>query len=475
MSHRHFFPPAIFLVLFLIIHLDLKAQSLPWYSINGHDPLRTIQINPAFQMDEKLKSAIHVGSINLDYNNNFGYFKDKSFAGLIFNLSEISVPELQYKKNGYNPLTGLDRDVVSYEMKFNESNLHKMYFSTGVSLMGPGFYKKLKNGIGIGLFTGLELHGGLNDFPSHTTYSIYRNYREGNQITVPVWNALSYGYFHVGLHGSKEFKIDDKSKLSVGANARYLGGLMYMSLSNQEYIDKYAFGKEEDIEISNLDLEYAFTHGTTDDISNSIVKGNGVGGDLGLYYSRNIESSRISFIRGGLAIRNLGVLKFNDNLRRGYFKVNGTTGISISDFDTIKSLDQFIDSAIVVNNRNPLNTYERGNGKTVFLPAELNLMLSTGFRNYARVHLYYSMPLSSLSPEGIQLGFVPELVLGKINVLVPFSYNNQVGFKLGIGLNVDFLTIGSDDIRSFYKRDRLQSGSIYMGVNVLKFVKKEKK
>ena len=84
------------------------------------------------------------------------------------------------------------------------------------------------------------------------------------------------------------------------------------------------------------------------------------------------------------------------------------------------------------------------------------------------------MPLSRLSPKTFQIGFVPELILNKINILVPFSYNQFTGFRLGAGVNVDFLTIGTDDIRSLFKRDKLESGSIYLGINILKFEKKDK-
>jgi hypothetical protein len=62
-----------------------------------------------------------------------------------------------------------------------------------------------------------------------------------------------------------------------------------------------------------------------------------------------------------------------------------------------------------------------------------------------------------------------------LNILVPFSYNQWTGFRLGTGVNLSFLTIGTDDVRTFRSREQLKSGSFYVGINLNKFVKKVRK
>ncbi len=446
------------------------SQSIPWFALNGSDPVKAIQLNPAFQHADNLSSSLHLSSIGIDYANNFGYFKDKSFLQLPFNISNISVPELEYKKNGTNPQVGLEREITGFEMKFNPSNFNKIYFSTNFNYTGPGYIKKAKNGLTWGLITGVEFHGGVNDFPNQTTYENYKNYREGNVIQVPLWNALGYGFFYLGAHGTKTFDLRNESKISLGVNIKYLGGLAYMSLENAESIQSYSFGNNEDVIVSNLLLNYAYTHSTDQDVKHP-VKGNGAGADLGIYYSKKIKSRQVSSFRGGISIKNLGLINFNNSLRRGSLEINEPTNINFNKLDSINSLDQFIDSARTIVGSKPLNTYSAAKGQTVFLPAEFHITMSLGFSNYAKIHLLYSMPLSSYSPESIQFGFMPELTLSKVNIMVPFSYSQWTGFRLGAGINLDFLTFGTDDIRSFFKRDKLESGSFYLGVNIKKFEK----
>jgi hypothetical protein len=86
------------------------------------------------------------------------------------------------------------------------------------------------------------------------------------------------------------------------------------------------------------------------------------------------------------------------------------------------------------------------------------------------IFIFY--PLVQMESEAFQIGLVPELTFQMLNILVPFSYNQWTGFRLGAGVNLSFLTIGTDDVRTFRSREQLKSGSFYVGINLNKFVKK---
>lgn len=473
MLHNFSINKFFLLITCLISFASMQGQSIPWFALNGSDPVRSIQLNPAFQSAQDLTSSIHIGGINIDYANNFGHFKNKSFLQLPFNINNISVPELQYKKNGIPPGGSLEREVSGFEMKLNPSNINDIYFSTSLMYSGPGYFKKASDDFSWGVISGAEFHGGINNFPDQITYEYYKSYREGNIIQVPLWNAIGYGYFYVGVNGSKSFELPGESKISLGLNLKYLGGLAYMSLENAENIESYSFEKNEDVVVSNLLLNYAYTHGSEADISDPL-KGSGVGADVGIYYSKKLKSKQIRGIRGGISVKNFGFINFNDALRKGSLEINEPTGISFKRIDSTTSIDQFVDSARLLVTSKPLNRVSETRGHTIMLPSQFNFNMTIDFNTYANVHLLYSMPLSRYSPEAIQIGFMPELKLNKVNIMVPFSYSQWTGFRLGAGINLDFLTFGTDDVRSFLKRDKLESGSVYLGVNIKKFKKRSK-
>ena len=115
----------LFIVLLasVIYNSVLLGQSIPWFALNGHDAVKTILINPAFQFEDKMKSSIQVGTILMD---------------------------------------GLERDVVGYELKLNPSNSNKIFFSTQISYGGPGCIRVFKNGFSAGVISGMEFHHNLN-------------------------------------------------------------------------------------------------------------------------------------------------------------------------------------------------------------------------------------------------------------------------------------------------------------------------
>ncbi|HQW97012.1 MAG TPA: hypothetical protein PLU58_14480, partial [Saprospiraceae bacterium] len=231
-----------------------KAQSLPWYAINGQDVQAAISLNPAYLFNPDLNSSINVGSATIDYNNNFGYFLNKSFFDLIFNMGDVSVPELQFKKLGFDPAVGIDRDLVGYEMKLNETDLTNIYFSTSWKYTGPGFYKREESGFNWGVTSGIEVFGGVNNYPRQITYGPYRKYSSSDEIQVNKFNGFGDAIVKIGFNGAYEYKIDPKTRFSIGGTLRYIGSLAHFSMTSDAPIGSLYFLKRDEVQASNLKL-----------------------------------------------------------------------------------------------------------------------------------------------------------------------------------------------------------------------------
>lgn len=457
----------------LLSCVSVQGQSIPWYALNGSDPVQTVHLNPAYQFREDMKSSVHIASVGIDYYNNFGYFKDRSFLELPFNISAITIPEIQYDKNGINTAQGLERDAKGFEMKLHSDNFSKMYFSTNVSITGPGYIAKTSGEWSWGIISGAKIHGDLNNRSSRISDEQHKIYRESNLVNMLLWNGLGYSYFYVGGHLARSIDLKQNDKLRIGLNLKYLGGLNYTLLENEEYVESFNFGNNDDLVLSNLSVKYAFTHGSKKDFKDP-VKGSGAGADLGMSYSKNFTNRPVKNINFGFSINNLGFIKFNESMRTGRLEINQPTGIRFNDLDSTISLDQFVDSVQTLLSSGTLNSYSESKGATVLTPTDINAMMSVHFSRFANLHLLYSMPVSRFRQEGIMVGFMPELALGKVNVMVPFSFSKWTGFRVGAGINLDFLTFGTDDLSSFFKKDQLEDGSVYFGLNIKTF-RKEKK
>ncbi len=460
--------------LFLVLHQFAAAQSIPWFGLNGGDMGAARALNPAFLHDSRFESSLGIGSVKMDYNNNLGYFIHKSFIELPFHLSEISVPEIQFRKLGFNPAVGIDRDLHGFEMKLNETDLSRMYFSTSLKIEGPSYFKRLKEEVTVGVSTGFLFAGGLKDYPSHLTYGPYRRYTSGDRMSVPVFSGNADGVMYFGINVSKEYTLNDGTRVGLGGNFRYLGGLMHFDLVNEDVVRDYYFIERDKVEASNMQLSYRYSHSNLDDLKAPWIKGNGMGGDLGIYFDRKVKSQQFSLIRGGISVVGLGFVKYNSSMRSGVFRINEPTEIYFGKFDTLTGFDQLVDSFEYVILKKTANEHSKTKGGMIYTPASLNMTFSVGLREYGKLHFFASTPLSGKNPEAFQVGLIPELTFKTISVLTPFSYNRWTGFRLGAGLNIGFLTLGTDDVRTFFKRDRLQSGSFFCSVSVNYYTKTKK-
>ncbi|MCO6461924.1 MAG: hypothetical protein J5I59_10995 [Saprospiraceae bacterium] len=461
--------------IFMLYGICLHTQSIPWYAINGQDVESAIRLNPAYLLQDNLTSSIKLSSLSVDYNNNFAYIKDKSFFNLLFNARRVTIPELEAIAEGNNPAIGLDRDLKGYEMKLNETDISRMYLSGSVVYSGPSYYHRRPDGLNWGLSTGIILKGGINNYPGNITYGPYRTYSGGDFISVGKFSGYADGYLHINFNASKEFQLSNSTRFSVGGSIRYFGSFGHAEIINDEQIDRVTFLQRDEIQASNLLLKYQYTHSNPEDIAGQFIRGNGVGGDIGIFFEQKLNYPQISFFKGGLSVTDLGFLKYGNSLRSGSFDVNTPTILAFGKYDGFKGFDQLVDSFEYVITRQSENSHLSRKGGVSYLPANIQMTLACGFMNYGRVHLYVSSPLVGWSPEAFQIGFIPELTFKYINVLVPFSYNQWTGFRLGAGFNISFLTFGTDDVRSLKNREQLKSGSFYLGISLNKFVQKVKR
>lgn len=67
--------------------------------------------------------------------------------------------------------------------------------------------------------------------------------------------------------------MSSDTRLGVGANIRYLGGLMHFELSNDEAIREYFFRERDRVEVSNMRLDYKYSHSNANDLHAPWIRG----------------------------------------------------------------------------------------------------------------------------------------------------------------------------------------------------------
>lgn len=441
-----------------------SSQQDLWYSLSSLSPVASIQSNPAhYQWKENEYLSINFLTLGASYGNQFGYFKNNNIFKVLAHLDQVTTPVLsQENGNIYDPDNPeIKYDLYSFHLTKPESN-HDGFF-TAINLDGPTFITKLKNNWTIGFLSGIKIYAGLQGIDKSINYFNYLMYIGGDHISINPMSASAPSYLYTGIHLSKQWILTSSSNLKIGSNVKYLGGLAAGYLGSLEKINTYYFVETDRQTLANGYFEYYYTHNNLDSLGKGpFIRGNGIGIDIGVTYSKKFESSTIKQITCGAAISNWGMIKFGDQLIRGNFRINDTTNIRYGLFKDDTSADELLASAKEIVESQPGNRFYSTKRGTVYDFPDLNLDCQVRLRDFASVGLYISLPLSHSAIRAPFIALSQSLNYKKFNLTVPLSYDKFAQFRLGMSVQYDFITIGTDDLRTLFNRQRLQSASIYL-------------
>ncbi len=446
---------------------SMNGQQDLWVGINSKSPALAIQFNPAqYSWDENQYFSANVFSFSTNYGNQFGYFKEMNIFRLLTHLDQINAPTLSSENgNIYDP----DNPNIKYgpyDFHLLKSESKRDGFYSSAQVRGPGFIFRLKNDYAIGLITGIRAYTGMQGVDESINYYNYLMYIGGDKISIRPMSAKALSYLYAGLHISKNWTINSRTHFGIGSNIKYLGGIAAGYLTSKETINSYRFIKTDQQTIDNGSFEFHYSHNDLEDWkTGKLVRGSGIGFDLGFSWSQTFTSPTWQKINFGAALVNWGVIKFGNDLRKGSFKINDTTDIRYGLFRDDQNADELLASAKEIVNSKTANQFVSNRGGTVKEFPDLNLDLQIQLRDYASLSIYNSIPLNRESPEVYYFAISPGFNYGKFALSVPLSYDRLAQYRLGMSIHYDFITIATDDLRTLFNRQRLQSASVFFATN----------
>jgi hypothetical protein len=88
----------------------------------------------------------------------------------------------------------------------------------------------------------------------------YRKYSSSDEIQVNKFNGFGDAIVKIGFNGAYEYKIDPKTRFSIGGTLRYIGSLAHFSMTSDAPIGSLYFLKRDEVQASNLKLIYQYSH-----------------------------------------------------------------------------------------------------------------------------------------------------------------------------------------------------------------------
>jgi outer membrane protein OmpA-like peptidoglycan-associated protein len=450
--------------LFLIFSLTstfvstTKAQRYYGIANSNYAGVNGLYINPANIADNRMINDIHFFSVNAALNQNYGYIKNfKSFTDAVQNGSDI-----KFEKG--TRTTGIG-------------------FSALGEVRGPSFMFQIGKKQAIGVLTRGRIVGsgtGINTDYFTLVNDGFRFLKLGNGSIINSGNVNTNvnAFTEIGLTYGRELVNNGKNYLKAGIVLKRYNGLAYSS------------ARTNNLKITLLDtsiakvkfegsLDASKSMGNFDNVTSKNLlfggAGSGVGVDFGLVYEyRNddpISTARYENkykFKVGFAIQDIGTMKYKASPDNENFKLTfPAAGTIVNKLDTASlgfdDVISYLTSIGVAPVRN-------NNASKIKAPTVVTAYIDYKIAKRFYVNALFTGGLVGDKTAGTRTPFqavVTPRFEGKfLDAGLPISYNGlSKDVKVGFGLRLGFLFIGSDDlISSATGLSKFTSANFYTGL-----------
>ena len=461
-------PSSICLFLLLVFLGRTQAQEQLGIRLDNYAGINSIILNPAGHMHSPNNWDVNLGEIGQFTFNNYIHFENSSLVSLINN-------EEPYV---YGP-NNLLRDQPAQGLTLNYKNNSADRFGAGTTtILGPSFYVRINEKHTLGLMTRFRMAASVSGVPNELSY-----YKFNSQIgragfimdrassTLLTWGEIGLNYLYQ--------KETIGGKLGIGITLKSLQGYEAAFVFNETPLEIAKFDKDV-IQSSAGSVQYAYTNTIlrlTDDDYMPTQNGSGISLDLGVSYALGASENDSYLLKLGFSILDLGYIKFDKNaeLHRAQSSTDVIFGGNeYKEFNELQEWDDALEyfSFQIMGDSSASLT---GNDFSFWLPTAFSLQADYQVLPgiYLNGTLVTGIPLARNAPNRFSLlAFTPRIESRWLSIATPLSLYNLQKVRMGLGLKLGWLYLGSDDVLSIFQRQKEFSGTdFYLGLKVTPFGK----
>ena len=457
-----------YLLLFtIIVSQNLFSQSYLGYSESNYSGLIGNRLNPSNVADNRLKFDFTVIGANLNIVNNYYYFDVNSMS---------TTP----------PFISEDINLSHTELDDDESI--KLNLQTNIDI---GLMFSINENIGIGIYVrprilisgnGLtsEFVEEIQDMSSTDNYTTSSLYNQDMNLTSMAWNEYTFNYGQVVINNKQHFLklgIDLKLLQGLGTSYTKVDDLSYDY--NSESVDEYSNASGE------IEMAYSKGFNADDILSKDGNRPLGFGFSFGAVYEWRpnwqdhkyaAEESDNNWRRDqnkyklklGISVLDIGSLDYNLSKNSTKFEIiNPSFSAGDIPFEDLEGLHDFANDP----NNGIVEAEDMPSTRKVSLPTKINLSA-----DYNIFKGFYVSALSSISvvsstnylsvSDYTYYALVPRYESRFFDISAPLNYNDIIGFNYGISLRTGGFFIGTSDLSSIIKGDKVQGANVYFGIRI---------
>lgn len=445
-----------------LVAISTQAQRYYGIANSNYSGINGLYINPGNIADNRLAADIQLFSFNGAVNQNYGYIE--SFKNLTNAVKDGT--DIKFIKNSNTDNVGANvlGEVRGPSFMFQLGKKQAIGFLSRGRVVGSG------RGINSNLFT--LINDGIKDV----------KVANGTSFNSGKVNTTINAFTELGIVYGREIMNTGHNYLKGGITLKRYNGIEFSSIRFKDFNIKILDTATSKVEFNgSIEASKSFNNDNGfDDISSNNVlfggKGGGFGVDIGAVYEYRDEEPVSTFkyenkykFKIGFSIQDLGSMKYEASANNENYLIN-TNGPKVAnqvdtaniEFDDVTSYFRTI----------PGVTATKDNRATkVSAPTTVTLYADYKFTKRVYINALFTGGLVGDNKAGNRTAFqaiVTPRFEGKfLDAGLPISYNAlSKDVKVGVGLRLGILFIGSDDILSSAAGiGKLTGSNVYAGIH----------
>lgn len=422
--------------------------------------VNSIFFNPANNLTSPFQWDVNLVAVGQFIDNSFGGFRNTSIGELL-NTREDVFLATDFPSDQQFPAGAVVFD-------FADAGKNK-FASVSTIVTGPAFMLNFEKH-SFALFTNFRAAIGGQKIPAVLGYYDYRNVAPGQDYSLFPSSIAGMAWSELGLNYLYKAEIAN-GNIGIGFNLKYLQGYESFFLKNNTDIRVTRMNFDSLTFQNGADITFGFTSSSVDEEAVNLQEnGTGIGFDIGITYASADYIDGYG-IKLGLSILDIGKIKFDKNTENHHININQSFTFNPRNLEDVTG---FRDGLAQLNDElfSDSTTTFVGTAYEVSLPTALSLQADVAIQEYIYVNstLMQRIPIGRNAIErGNLFALTPRYESRWISAFLPISIYNWENLQIGTAVRLAFLTIGTENIGSFFGQKSLTGTDFYAAIKINPF------
>jgi len=430
-------------------------------------------LNPSQTAFNPNNWEVNLVAADLFFENRYAYLRNTSLPNALRNSGKIvSVTEIK-------PERPLAADEVLLDFFDAKRRMHAIVQGR---VNGPGFSFRFGGNNVVGLVTSVRTGLSSYKIPEVLAYRTISDLPRNQRFDIPSTSLRGMAWSEIGLHYSHK-NTDGDLHTALGVTPRLLlgaEGFFTEAESNFDYTqrqgDTTAFGRAR--------WEYGLTTRNLTGTGDSVryrTQGHGFGVDLGYSWAQPLDDDEDDYAwRLGVSLIDVGFIRYNNLAERHRIEFDTVITVTDAAFPARSDPRERITDVSQAFLGDPAKSLQ-ARAFSMGLPTALSVQFDVRVTQMMYVGALWvqRIPVFSHSLQRPNtLAVVPRFEHRWVSVSFPVVLNDWQSLRLGLAARFGFLAFGTDNLNSFFQKDRLTGSDVYIGLKIngfsLHFKEKEK-